>query len=168
LLDINRLEAPSSILESNWEEAPSLIAEAVDVIQPNVDGKRLILQVNIAPDLPKLWVDRDMIVRVLINLLDNAVKYTANEKLIQVDVVLQPEAIQFSVKDDGPGIPESEKDAVFDKFYRLKTEHKKTGFGLGLAFCKLAIEAHNGRIWAESKLGEGSCFLFQLPLKPAD
>ena len=172
LLDINRLEAPASILESNWEEAPSLIAEAIDVIQPNVDGKRLVLQVNIAPDLPKLWVDRDMIVRVLINLLDNAVKYTANEKLLKVDVVLQPEMnpemIQFSIKDEGPGIPEQEKDAVFDKFYRLGSEQKKTGFGLGLAFCKLAIEAHNGRIWAESKPGDGSCFFFQLPIKPAD
>jgi two-component system, NtrC family, sensor histidine kinase KinB len=168
LLDINRLETPESILENKWEEVTPLIYEATDVIQPNVDGKKLTLKVNIPPGLPKLWIDRDMIVRVLINLLDNAVKYTANEKLIQLDVVRLPDTIQFSIKDEGPGIPEHEQEAVFDKFYRLRSEQKKTGFGLGLAFCKLAVEAHNGRIWAESNPGEGSCFFFQLPIKPVD
>ena len=134
LLDINRLETPASILDYKWEDVPPVISEALDVIQPNIDGKKLVLEVNISPDLPQLWIDRDMIVRVLINLLDNAVKYTANEKLIKVDVILQPETVQFSVKDQGPGIPEQEQDAVFDKFYRLRIRTEKIRFRIGIGF----------------------------------
>ncbi len=167
LLDINRLETATQITDFTWEDISAVVQEAVDVVHTNLEGKRQTLRLTIPEGLPQVWIDRDMIARVFINLLDNAVKYSPNEMEVGLEVALQEESIQITVRDQGPGIPEQEKNAVFDKFYRLKTEHKKTGFGLGLAFCKLAVEAHHGRIWVESASGSGSSFIIQLPLRPA-
>jgi two-component system clock-associated histidine kinase SasA len=143
-----------------------VIYEAVDAVQPNADGKKQNIVTEIDKELPRLWVDQDMITRVLINLLDNAVKYTPNEGKIVLAAGRKGDTVDFMVEDSGPGIPDEERDTVFNKFYRLRSEHKKTGFGLGLAFCKLAVEAHGGRIWVDNPQGEGSCFRFSLPIGP--
>jgi NtrC-family two-component system sensor histidine kinase KinB len=164
LLDINRLEKGQSITERNLVDPVPLLSEAVDAIQPNADGKKQVIEISPEKDLPKLWVDQDMIVRVMINLLDNAVKYTPNEGKISLVVRRSGDAVEFLVRDSGVGIPHEERELVFNKFYRLRAEHKKIGFGLGLAFCKLAVEAHGGRIWVETPPGAGSCFYFTLPI----
>lgn len=166
LLDINRLENGQSITERKWVDTAPLIYEAVDAVQPNADGKKQTIVTEIDKDLPQLWVDQDMITRVLINLLDNAVKYTPNEGKIVLAVGRNKDMVEFMVEDSGPGIPPEERDTVFNKFYRLRSEHKKTGFGLGLAFCKLAVEAHSGRIWVDDSQCQGSCFRFSLPIDP--
>jgi PAS domain S-box-containing protein len=164
LLDINRLEKGHSITERKLVDPLPLLYEAVDAVQPNADGKKQSIEISPEKDLPKLWVDQDMIVRVMINLLDNAVKYTPNEGNISFGVRRSGNAVEFLVRDTGVGIPPEERELVFNKFYRLRAEHKKIGFGLGLAFCKLAVEAHGGQIWVEAPQGEGSCFHFTLPL----
>jgi PAS domain S-box-containing protein len=166
LLDINRLEKGQSITERKWVDARTLIYEAVDAIQPNADGKKQNLEISIDPNLVRLWVDADMITRVLINLLDNAVKYTPNEGRIILTANLSGDTIEIAVQDSGGGIPIEERETVFNKFYRLRSEHKKTGFGLGLAFCKLAVETHGGRIWVADPVGPGSCFRVSLPATP--
>ena len=165
LLDINRLESGQAIVTRTWVEPLPLLNEAIDAIQAAADGKRQKLHLGTDPDLPKIQVDHDMILRVFINLLDNAVKYTPNDGTISVAARLVGPKVEFAVQDSGTGIPLDEKDAVFNKFYRLRSAHKKTGFGLGLAFCKLAVEAHGGSIWVESPAGEGSRFIVQLPLE---
>jgi signal transduction histidine kinase len=118
--------------------------------------------------LPKgeaLVVDMDveMMRRVMINLLENAVKYTRGPGRITVFGRREPEAVVVGVRDNGPGIAPQDQKTVFDKFARLAQEGQPKGLGLGLAFCRLAVEAHGGGIWVESELGQGSTFAFSLP-----
>jgi len=101
----------------------------------------------------------------LTNLLDNAVKFTPNEGHITLGVELAGEGMLFTVSDTGPGIPAEYRQRIFDRFVRLESVKGLRGTGLGLAFCKLAVEAHGGRIWAESEVNQGSHFRFILPLE---
>jgi two-component system sensor histidine kinase KdpD len=105
-----------------------------------------------------------MIRRVLINLLENAIKYTRTGGRISVAARKTGEDLAVSVSDNGPGIPAGEQKAIFGKFARIHREGHPKGLGLGLAFCRLAVEAHGGKIWVESEQGKGSTFFFTLPL----
>jgi len=116
------------------------------------------------PDqIPPIWADEDMIRRVLINLFENAIKYTPQGSFISVGVEQRGEWVETWVKDNGPGIPASEHERVFEKFTRLQ-QGATRGFGLGLAYCRLAIKAHGGNIWVESADHSGACFKFTLPI----
>jgi two-component system, NtrC family, sensor histidine kinase KinB len=170
LLDLRRLEAGKAELRKAFANPRSLVREAVELIQPLVLKKRQNLALQIAPGLPELSVDRDMMTRVLTNLLDNAIKFAPLEGHITVGVERQEDAVLFAVSNDGPDIPSEYRQRIFDRFTRLKDAEGVKGTGLGLAFCKLAVEAHGGRIWVESEAGQGSCFKFTLPLSsaPAD
>jgi signal transduction histidine kinase len=108
-----------------------------------------------------------MIIRVLTNLLDNAAKFTQTGGEIGLFVKKQADNLAFTVSDNGPGISPDAQNRVFERFTRLESTKKTKGTGLGLPFCKLAVEAHGGRIWVESKPGEGSEFTFTLPLEAA-
>ena len=108
-----------------------------------------------------------MLRRVLINLLENAIKFSKTETEIEIGAMKKDNSIQFWVKDNGPGIPASEHKRIFEKFARIKTkvERRPSGLGIGLAFCRIAVQAHGGTIWLESEEGKGAKFIFQLPLK---
>jgi two-component system sensor histidine kinase KdpD len=112
-------------------------------------------------------IDQDMITRVLINLLDNALKYSDGGHNVTVTGQLVPgeHLIQVAVADEGPGIPEAQRAAIFDKFYRIHGEGTAKGLGLGLAFCRMAVEGHGGRIWADEAPGGGAMFAFTLPVE---
>jgi PAS domain S-box-containing protein len=163
LLDIDRLESGQEIIDRTQVAPLTLLQEALVVIKPNVEAKNQHPKLDFAEDLGIISVDRDMILRVVINLLDNAVKYTPNEGAIVISAQLVEGSVEIAVKDSGPGIPPEERSAVFNKFYRLRATQRKSGFGLGLSFCKLAVEAHGGRIWVESQPGQGSQFIMRLP-----
>ncbi len=105
-----------------------------------------------------------MIRRVLINLLENAVKYTPMSGRVEVGARLEDELIQVYIQDNGQGIPEAESERIFDKFTRLKNKTGASGLGVGLAFCKLAVQGHGGRIWVEPAPERGSKFIFTLPV----
>jgi signal transduction histidine kinase len=109
--------------------------------------------------------------RVLINLMENAVKFTPPDGRLVVGARHEDEWVHFWVKDNGPGIPLSEQVRIFDKFTRLRGSNKAGGLGIGLAFCRLAVVGHGGKIWVESESGTGSTFHFTLPVasevKPA-
>jgi signal transduction histidine kinase len=109
-------------------------------------------------------MDVDMIRRVLINLLENAIKYTRSGDWIAVSAIQSEGKMVVTVQDSGPGISESDRERIFQKFTRLQREGRSKGLGLGLAFCRLAVEAHGGKIWVESEQGKGSTFTFTLPL----
>jgi signal transduction histidine kinase len=104
-----------------------------------------------------------MIRRVLGNLVNNAIKYSPRYGQVSVVAGQQEGNILFSVSDQGPGIPPEYQWRIFDKFARVQYAGAPTGVGLGLAFCRLAVEAHAGRIWVESTPGQGSTFHFTLP-----
>jgi len=165
LLDLGRLEAGETELKKTLVDAEALAQEAIEQIQPSALNKRQVLATCIVPGLPRVAADRDLILRVLTNLLDNAVKFTPREGRITLGVERRGAEMLFSVADTGRSIPPEYRQRVFDRFVSLENVEGLKGAGLGLAFCKLAVEAHEGRIWVESEPGQGSTFYFTLPLE---
>jgi PAS domain S-box-containing protein len=164
LLDINRLETGQPIVNL-FSTSPGLLAvEAFEAVSPIAETKNQIIKLRIPVDLPHVIIDADMIRRVLINLLENAVKYSPPDGEISIGAEIDANQAKIWVQDSGPGIPAKEQEYIFDKFTRLDPEGSQKGFGLGLAYCRLAIEGHGGKIWVESGTGGGSCFYFTLPL----
>jgi NtrC-family two-component system sensor histidine kinase KinB len=164
LLDINRLESGQAIV-SQQSVTPMLLAEdALDAVRPMAENRRQKLIKHIPENLPSVWVDGSMLRRVLINLMENASKYTPPDGQIELGARQEGDWVQMWVQDNGPGIPLVDQERVFEKFTRLHTEKTYAGLGVGLAFCRLAIQGHGGKIWVESKPGEGSKFILTLPV----
>jgi signal transduction histidine kinase len=141
-----------------------MAGDVIEATQPTFEGRHQILKNNVPEKLPSIWVDVDMIRRVLINLMENASKFSLPEGNIELGAKRDGDWVQVWVTDDGPGIPFADQDRIFDKFTRLKGENGPSGLGIGLAFCRLAVQGHGGKVWVESKPGQGSKFLLTLPL----
>ncbi len=165
LLDSYRLEAGQSIVNLKEINPNTLINEVVDIIHTTLESKTQKMTLDIHENLGTISVDPDMIRRVLINLAENASKFSQVDANIVIGAKTTDTKIMFWVADDGPGIPAEDQERVFDKFSRLKMSGSAKGMGLGLAFCRLAVNGHGGNIWVESTPGKGSCFFFNLPLK---
>lgn len=163
LLDINRLEAGQPVVGFKVVDTNTLIEQAVKDTRPAAEGRRQSVEIALSGQLPPLWADADMIRRVLINLLENAIKFTPTEGKIQIGARPQDDWLHIWIKDNGPGIAPSDQERIFEKFTRLRGKDKPGGLGVGLAFCRLAVQAHGGRIWVESKTGHGTAFTFALP-----
>ncbi|MGQ0602647.1 MAG: GAF domain-containing protein [Anaerolineales bacterium] len=163
LLDLRRLEAGQVKLIKDQIDMGVLASEAIEQVLPIAEGKGLRLVNDVPPRLPLVDVDADMIRRVVINLIENGVKYTPGEGTITVQAKSAAKEMTVSIKDTGPGIPPGQQTKIFTKFARLQREAAPKGLGLGLAFCKMAVEAHGGRIWVESTPGQGATFNFTLP-----
>jgi signal transduction histidine kinase len=156
------------MIESRTVISPSdLIQNAVNDVSVAATGRRQKITIKIQDKLPDIGVEADMLRRVLINLLENAIKFSKAETEIEVGAGKKDDAIQFWVKDNGPGIPTADQKRIFEKFARIKSkgERRPSGLGIGLAFCRIAVQAHGGSIWVESVEGKGSKFIFTLPLK---
>ncbi len=164
LLDINRLESGQPIATQKAVNPQELVATAVKDVAPSTAGRHQTVETQIAELLPDIWVDEDMLRRVLINLLENAIKFSKVETLIIIGAQKDKESVRFWVQDNGPGIPPSEHIRIFDKFARVKGKDRPGGLGIGLAFCRIAVQAHGGKIWVESEEGQGSKFIFTLPV----
>jgi signal transduction histidine kinase len=164
LLDMSRLESGRPVVNL-FPTSPILLGkDSAEAVSPIATSKKQQINISIPSDIPMVKIDVDMIRRVLINLLENAVKYSPPEGEITLGADLETENVIIWVQDSGPGIPAEEKEHIFDKFTRLNPKGSQKGFGLGLAYCRLAIEGHGGRIWVDSELGKGSRFSFTLPL----
>ena len=164
LLDINRLEADQTIV-SQQAVTPAILAEdAMEAVRPMADSRHQILKGNLSENLPSVWVDVDMIRRVLINLMENASKFTAPEGKIDLGGKQEGEWVQLWVQDNGSGIPFTEQEHIFEKYSRLNRQDNSSGLGVGLAFCRLAVNGHGGKIWVESEVGKGSKFILTLPV----
>lgn len=168
LLDINRLEAGQPITDQTLVNICSLVDEVEEIEQPNFEQRKIHFEKEIADELPFVHVEEDMIRRVLINLTSNALKYSQQSQKITISAKLLTESekmVQVSVSDQGDGIPEKYRSSIFEKFERIKHgENSSKGLGLGLAFCRLAIEAHGGKIWVDDSPDGGARFNFTLPL----
>lgn len=164
LLDMSLLEAGQPIGKRTQVNVTDLIYEAVEAIVSTVNNKNQSISYKVGENLPGVMVDQDMIRRVVTNLLENASKYSPQGSNIEVGTNHQDAMVNVWVQDHGPGIPASEHVRIFDKFTRLKSENGPKGLGLGLAYCRLAVQAHGGKIWVESELGVGSRFVFTLPV----
>jgi len=164
LLDVNRLESGQPIGERQSISLSVIVEDAFDAIQPMAENRRQSLVSALPGRLPHVYVDTDMIRRVMINLLENASKYTPQGGKVELGAKLDGDWIQVWIQDNGPGIPIADQERIFDKFTRLKGKDAPKGFGVGLAFCRLAVQGHGGRIWVESSPGQGARFVFTLPV----
>ncbi len=165
LLDINRLEAGQKIVEQSAVDPLALIRESIRDVEPAAAGRHQKIENKANTILPYIWVDVDMAHRVFINLLENAIKFTPVGGTIEIGAAIaDSESVKFWVRDNGPGIPLADQERIFQKFTRLKSQSSKGGLGVGLAFCRLAVVGHGGKIWLESEPGKGATFWLTLPV----
>lgn len=123
------------------------------------------LETDIPQNLPFVYADSELVRQVILNLLDNAMKYTPEGGKIQVSILHRTaQKIQVSICDNGPGIPEENRDRIFEDRFRLERDEAKEGYGVGLSLCQKIIRAHYGRIWVDSATKGGGCFHFTLPI----
>jgi two-component system sensor histidine kinase KdpD len=159
LLDIQRIEEGRAVLNLKAIEVRVVLADAAQLVQPLAADANHKLQFDLTENLPLVMMDSDMMIRVVTNLLENAIKYTPEGGVIKLRARLTDEGVHISVRDSGPGIPSEMRYQSFDKFSRVSTEPQ--GVGLG-QFCRLAVEAHGGES-GESEPGRGAEFIFTLP-----
>ncbi len=166
ILDVSRLESGRMPLNRAPVEMGTLIAETLRAQAPLTADKGLRLESDVPPALPPAWVDAELIGRVLQNLAGNAIKFTPAGGVIRMEVKNGESGgrsvLLVSVSDNGPGIPEEIRSRLFQRFVTGRQQGR--GSGLGLAFCKVAVEAHGEHIWVESAPGQGTTFTFSLPI----
>jgi len=162
LLEISRIESGRMKLKMEKLSLPEIIKNSVDHIKPSASKKNISINIELPEKLPKIIGDRDKLIQVLVNLLNNAIKFTPKDGNITVKTSAKDKQVEVKVKDTGIGIAQQDLDKVFDKFYQVDSglTRKVGGTGLGLAICKGIIESHGGSIMAESEFGKGSTFIF--------
>jgi two-component system sensor histidine kinase KdpD len=161
VLDLMRFESGQIVLRRDWETLDDLVGAALSRL-----GERLAehpVDLQIPADLPAMHVDGNLVVQVLVNLLDNVVKYTPSGTRTRIRAEPLDEFVRVVVEDEGPGLPAAERDRMFDKFQRGREEDTVVGAGLGLAICRVIIRAHGGEIRAGERPGGGARFEFTLP-----
>ncbi|HKQ98182.1 MAG TPA: ATP-binding protein, partial [Candidatus Polarisedimenticolia bacterium] len=166
LLDLAAVEQGRSTLHLDAISAADVAAAAVGVVRPAAEAKRQNLTIDVPEELPDCLADRDRLVQVLINLLDNAVKFTPDGGRIRIEARPAGDRLQIAVSDTGPGIPADDLGRVFERFYRVERsrDRREGGTGLGLAIAKHLVQAMEGSIEARSTLGSGSTFRVTLRL----
>lgn len=164
LLELSRIESGQAPLRLFPCAVNTLVDPAVERLRAQAERARLTLTVVLPDDLPPVLVDADRIRQVIINLVHNAVKFTAPGGYITVSARAVREGVIIAVADTGIGIPAADQARIFERFYKADRARAGGGTGLGLAIAKHTIQAHNGRIWVESAEGRGSTFSFLVPL----
>jgi two-component system sensor histidine kinase KdpD len=157
---MTRLESGALRLSTDWQSIEELVGAALARLERSRKGRTI--EVRVPPDLPLVPVDGVLIQQVLVNVLDNALKYTEPDAPIRVTASVSGRTVTVEVADEGPGLPPGAEDRVFEKFYRGTSGQR--GFGLGLPICRAILTAHGGRIWAENHQPSGVAFRFTLPL----
>jgi two-component system sensor histidine kinase KdpD len=163
LLDMTRLASGAVRPNKAWHPLDEVVGVALHRLESRLEGRRV--DVKLDPDLPPALLDDLLIGQVLINLLENAIKYTPRDTPIEIVLQRRADEVEIEVDDRGPGVPPAERDHIFEKFYRLKREPSDGGAGLGLAICRGFVEAHGGRMWVEDRSGGGSRFRLTLPVE---
>jgi PAS domain S-box-containing protein len=170
LLRIRQLEEKQVPLDLRTMPLRQVVQPVVQEYRPTATAANIALEVNLAPGLPPVVVDEEIIGRLFGNLLDNALKYTPTGGRIEIRASLEsgvdsPYAL-CAVADSGTGIAAESQEAIFERFQRGAKPQpgRRGGTGIGLTYCRLAVEAHGGRIWVESQVGQGSTFYFTLPV----
>jgi two-component system, sensor histidine kinase and response regulator len=162
LLDVEKMESGSAQLQRVELSADALVAGALEQVSALAVEGQIELITEIASGLPHFSGDEKKLTRTLVNLIANAIKFTSGGTVTVIASEEKKENIRFAIRDTGVGIPAAAFDRIFEKFGQL--DSRRAGTGLGLAFCKLAVEAHGGSIQVESTAGTGSTFSFSIPL----
>lgn len=162
-LDMTRLEGGALQVHCEETDIRDLISTAVSHLRERISQYQV--HVAIGDDLPSVSLDFILMEQVILNILDNAMKYSPVGSGIWIDVQARGASIQVSIEDRGEGIPADALDKIFEKFYRIEKPQSPQGSGLGLSICKGIVEAHGGRIWAENNPEGGACIHFTIPFK---
>lgn len=173
LLDLSRMEQGDFVLEPAPARIEDILEDALEELLPLAHESGTAVRIDPAPGLPPVLVDRDMIARVVFNLLDNALKYSGPSATIELAAIRcsadGDDEVCVAVRDDGPGIPDEFKETIFDRFAQIPGRRAaRRSTGLGLAFSRMAIESHGGQLWVEDNPGGGSVFRFTLPAAGAN
>lgn len=164
LLEVKRIEAGQLSVERDKVSVGPLIDEAVSLLTPIAEGKGVQLRAQVPADIPAVYADRERILQTFSNLVGNAVKFTPADGTVTISASAAENEVVFCVADTGSGIAPEDLPHVFDRYWQAKTRRRRQGIGLGLVIVKGIIDAHGGRVWAESEPGRGSRFYFSLPL----
>jgi two-component system sensor histidine kinase KdpD len=162
LLQMTRMEAGGMKVKPELCDVQDMIGVALAQLDSRLDERPI--NIEIPDNLPLVPLDMVLMVQVLVNLLDNALKYSPPQEPVTIRANLVEPELVLQVIDMGPGIPEPELERIFGKFYRLEHPEGVGGTGLGLSISKGIVEAHNGRIWAENRNGGGAMFSLAVPL----
>ena len=162
ILDMARLDAGAIELNKQWYPLEEIIGAVLTRLQKRLTDR--LVTVKLPPGIPMIFVDAVMIEQVLINLLENALRYTPEGSSLEIMAEASSFAVEISVADQGPGIPKGIENQLFEKFYRVRHEAAQSGVGLGLAICRAIIEAHGGSIQAQNRPTGGAVFSFIIPL----
>ena len=169
LLDVSRVSEQTLALQPEPIAPGALMAELVHDWAVRFHQEQATARTAVEDDAPVFEADKTLLKRVLSNLIQNAVTHSATPVTVTLGARREAEGIHLTVADDGPGIPPAFQDRIFRKFEQVRGPHapRVRSSGLGLAFCRIAVESHGGRIWVESEEGQGSIFHLRLPLTPA-
>jgi len=163
ILDMARLDAGVVELNKQWHPLEEIIGTVLTRLHTHLAGRAV--KVKLPEGIPMVFVDAVMIEQVLINLLENAVRYTPQGSQLDITAEMYDHAVEIAVADYGAGIPKGREDHLFEKFYQARHEAAQSGVGLGLAICRAIIEAHGGKIYAQNRLEGGAIFTFILPIE---
>ncbi|HEX2996053.1 MAG TPA: ATP-binding protein [Anaerolineales bacterium] len=163
LLELSKIESGRFALDRSPVAAADLLQSAARRMQVQAERANIHLHVECEGDLPKVQVDSQRLEQVLVNLIHNAVKFTPRGGEVILFAAPADGEVRFGVRDTGIGIPADEVSRIFERFYRVDKSRTGSGTGLGLSIAKHIVEAHGGRIWADSVEGQGSTFYFTIP-----
>jgi signal transduction histidine kinase len=169
LLEATRAESGKMQIEPRCISLRELVKQAVTMLRPTADGKKIGLEIGLDQRLPLLLADPSRVLEVLINLLDNAIKFTSPDGSVLVKACMveaDPDYVYVSVSDSGRGIDPEAKALIFERLYQdpHAVDNNRSGLGLGLFICREIVRLHQGRIWVASEPGQGSTFTFTLPI----
>ncbi|WP_180977265.1 histidine kinase [Fischerella muscicola] len=165
LLQVGRNNEREFLVKPQKTNLGQLCLDVLEELSDRYTAKSLKVEKDIPKDLPQVYADPERIRQVLINLLDNAIKYTPEGGTITVAGLHRTtQKVQFSIGDTGPGIPEENRDRIFENHFRLERDESKEGYGIGLCLCQRIIRAHYGQIWVDSSPSNGAWFHFTLPV----
>jgi len=177
LLDISRSEDGALVPNISEFELPALLREVTSEMERRIEDKSQTLELSVSPDVRAMTADRDLVRRIVENLVDNAYKYGPRRATIRLEASLLPagagraaDTVEIRVRDQGEGIPAAFRQKIFEKYARIEgrsAQEVRNSHGLGLVFCRRAVEIHGGEIWVEENSTRGSCFCVRLALRPS-
>jgi two-component system sensor histidine kinase KdpD len=161
ILDMARLDAGAVTLKREWVPLEEIVGGVLTRLRARLEGRPV--RIALPKDAPLVKLDAVLIEQVLVNIVENALKYTPAGTAIDISAEFAPGSVTVAVADEGPGIPPGLEEKLFDKFYRASPERAQSGVGLGLTICRAIVEAHGGTIRAENRPPHGAVFRFTLP-----
>jgi two-component system sensor histidine kinase KdpD len=161
VLNLTRLESGAITVHKEWQPLEEIIGVILNRFSDRI--KERPVELKIPPDLPLIPFDTLLMEQVLSNLMENALRHTPTGTPIEIVVTPEKSAVTIEIADRGPGIPALEEEAIFSKFTR--STQTRMGTGIGLSICRVIVEAHGGRIWAENRPGGGAVFKFVIPIE---